>query len=326
MPSETTVIIPHWNRAALLDRLLTTIGQQSVKPARVLVVDNGSTDRSADVAAQHGAGFMALNENRGFAHAVNRGVAASSTKWVAVVNNDVELHPLWLQTLLDEAERSQAWFAAPRLVQLKVPGQLDGCFDLLARSACAWRAGHGASDEGPYAEPRTIAFAPLTATLLRRELFERAGLLDERFESYLEDVEFGLRCALQSLGGVYVPQAEAYHAGSSTLGPWSPRMVQLLSRNQLLLAAKHFPTSYMWNVLVGQSLWGALALRHKAGAAWLRGKVAGLRLFSGVRATASPAARTALDPILRACEREIRQLQPASRRETYWRAYFTLAP
>ena len=54
-------------------------------------------------------------------------------------------------------------------------------------------------------------------------------LLDERFESYLEDVDFGLRCAEAGLSGLYVPDAVAYHQGSATLGRWHPETVRKIA-------------------------------------------------------------------------------------------------
>lgn len=323
MPSDVTVIVAHFNRAELLERLLASLNRQDAAVARVLVMDGGSTDSSAEVAARAGTEFIPLGANRGFASAVNAGLRLVTTRWVALINNDVELDPGCLPALVEECDRAAAWFAVPRLRQLRQPSRLDGSYDLLARSGCAWRAGHDAPDGEPYLEPRAISFAPLTCALLRRDLFERLGGLDERFESYLEDVELGLRCFRAGLGGVYVPQAVAYHAGSSTLGAWSPRMVELLARNQALLAAKHFPRAYWWHVLVGQTLWGLMAVRRRRFCAWLRGKLAGLRMAHRMRTTSTPAHRSELDPILIACEHEIRLATPAS---PYWRAYFRLTP
>ena len=58
----------------------------------------------------------------------------------------------------------------------------------------------------------------MTAALFHRSLFDRVGFLDERFESYLEDVDFGIRCSLQGLSGIYVPEAVCWHGGSATRG------------------------------------------------------------------------------------------------------------
>ncbi len=107
------------------------------------------------------------------------------------------------------------------------------------------------------------------------------GLLEESFDSYLEDADFGLRCALRGITGRYVPEARAVHLGSASLGRWHPETVRRISRNQLFLAARHYSARYVWPVLVAQVLWGALAIRHGRGLAWARGKWQGIRHFSG---------------------------------------------
>jgi GT2 family glycosyltransferase len=171
-----------------------------------------------------------------------------------------------------------------------------------------------------------VRFVPFTAALLRRELFARVGFLDEDFESYLEDVEFGLRCALGGFSGVYVPDAIAYHAGSATLGAWHRDTVRRIARNQLLLVAKHYPEKwirrYGWPVVAAQALWGAVALRHGAGLAWLRGKLEGLRAFRAMRHAAPDPGRLA--EILEQSERELLELQQRTGFDLYWRLYFAL--
>src|SRR6202040_3355716 len=84
----------------------------------------------------------------------------------------------------------------------------------------------------------TIAIAPGTACIFRRDVLDPLNGFDERYESYLEDVDLGLGCLRQGFTGVYVPDAVAYHHGSATLGRWNPQVVRLISRNQLLLVAR----------------------------------------------------------------------------------------
>jgi GT2 family glycosyltransferase len=149
-------------------------------------------------------------------------------------------------------------------------------------------------------------------------------LLDEDFGSYLEDADFGLRSAIGGFAGVYAPDAVAKHAGSETLGAWSPAMVRLIARNQLLLVARHMPGGFRWPVLVAQSLWGLTALRHGAFLAYLRGKVEGLRLFSKWRKRRSEAESQRLEELLRESERQLQDLQRQTGFDLYWRIYFAL--
>jgi glycosyltransferase involved in cell wall biosynthesis len=69
-----TAILPNWNGERFLDAILPDLAAQTHPPARIIVVDNGSTDGSLACARRHRADIVALAENRGFAHAVNRGI------------------------------------------------------------------------------------------------------------------------------------------------------------------------------------------------------------------------------------------------------------
>lgn len=322
-----SVLIPNWNGASLLETALACLRRQTSPACEILVIDNGSRDHSVAVAERAGARVVEMGENRGFCRAVNEGIRAATGDWIAILNNDVEVADNWLAKLLDRAVARDAWFATGKLLASDRPTHLDGAWDAICRGACAWRCGAARPDGPPWNSERIIRFAPFTAAIFRKELFHRAGLLDEMFESYLEDVDFGIRCATKGYSGVYVPDATARHRGSSTLGRWHKETVRLIARNQLLLVARHFPphwmTSYGWPVLVGQTLWGFLALRHGAGLAFLRGKWEGMRLFRSIRYGMAAPEHT-VSGILQESENEIRELQRQTGYDLYWRLYFVL--
>ncbi len=316
-----TAIIPTFNQRDLVCQTIADLQSQTFPPETIHVIDNGSTDGTEPACRNLGASVIGMGRNAGFAAAVNRGIAAASTEWVAILNNDVRLAPNWLERLLLRAQSENAEFAGGKLLRQSDPSQLDGCFDLLSRGGCAWRAGQGRADSPLWDEPRTIRFVPFTAALFRRRLFDEAGLLDETFESYLEDVEFGLRCALAGRRGIYVPDAVAHHLGSATWGAWSPRMVRLIARNQMLLMAKHGALAgNRWPVFVSQLLWGLLALRHGAGSAWLAGKREGMAMIRQQHAAPSPNLRQ----VLTDSEQDLLQLQRQTGFDTFWRIYFAL--
>ena len=308
----------------MLAKLLPALQSQSRHIDRILVIDNGSSDNSVEVANRAGAEVIPLDTNTGFSHAVNLGVQNAGADWVASLNNDVCPRPDWLAKLLENAQRANAWFAAGKLLDSSSTRTLEGAFDAICRGACAWRCGHGRPDSPQWNHPRQIHFAPFTAALFRAELFERVGLLDETFESYLEDIDFGLRCSLGNFQGIYVPDAVALHTGSATLGRWHPATVSKISRNQLLIVAKHYPRNwvlrYGWPVFVAQTLWGLVALRHGAGFAYLRGKLEGLVRFRSVRGLAA----TNFPAVVEASENEILEIQRLTGFDTYWRLYFAL--
>jgi GT2 family glycosyltransferase len=319
--ATVAAVIPHWNRRELLVALLESLRAQKLPFDEIIVADNGSSDDSAEVAARAGARVLRLGRNFGFAAAVNRGLEAAQADWVAILNNDVALEPDWLFTLFEAATRNDAWFAVGKILRAGAPGIIDGTFDEVSRGACACRCGSGKPDGPWWNQPRSIRFAPMTASLFRRDLFRAIGNLDESFGSYLEDVEFGLRCAVAGRGGVYAPAAVAHHRGSATRGEWHGDTVRQIARNQVLIAAKHFRGRPRFPIVAGQLLWGLVAFRHGRGWSYLRGKIGGIR--AARRVSAQPASAR-LTPILQASEQEIFEIQRRTGFDAYWRAYFWL--
>jgi GT2 family glycosyltransferase len=324
LPAPLTAIIPNWNGSAMLAKLLGDLARQSHPIDRIIVVDNGSTDDSVAVAEHAGSEVIKLGENTGFSHAVNLGIQAAHSEWIAILNNDVSPQPDWLRNLVQRAEAANAWFATGKLLDAVSRNHIDGTFDAICRGACAWRCGHGRPDSALWNQPREIHLTPFTAALFRKELFERVGLLDEDFESYLEDIDFGIRSAIAEFTGIYVPDAVAFHQGSATLGRWHPDTVRKIARNQLLLVAKHYPRKwvlrYGWPVFIAQTLWGFIALRHGAGVAYLKGKLDGLRLFHKSRGHSA----ANLPTIVESSEKELREIQRLTGYDLYWRLYFAL--
>jgi GT2 family glycosyltransferase len=322
--TRITVIVPLWNGKDLLECLLDSLSRQTLAPAEILVVDNGSTDGGPELACNRGARVISMGHNAGFAAAVNRGIAEVSTEWTAVLNTDVTLAPDYFEKL---AARG-AWFATGKIFQRHDPTRLDATFDLVSRAATAWRAGNGQPDGAAFQQSRAISSAPWTAALFRTEIFRRVGTLETGFDSYLEDVDFGLRAAVLDIAGEYVPEAVAWHVGSASLGRWHEGVVRRIARNQVFLLARHYPRRlllrWLWRIVVGQLLWGLVALRHGAGLAWCRGKIEGLRRFRALRAGLRPIPPEILEAVLVSQERLLRQLQPAAGGDLYWRLYFLL--
>jgi GT2 family glycosyltransferase len=322
---SVAAVIPHWNRSELLRTLLETLKVQTLPFDEIIVADNGSCDDSAEVAESFGVRVLRLGANLGFAAAVNRGIAAAKSDWVAILNNDVTLAPDWLAQLIESAESRGASFGSGKILNAGNPAIIDGTFDEISRAACAWRCGAGKADSPLWNTTRWVRFVPMTAALFRRDLFTEIGPLDENFVSYLEDIDFGVRCALANHRGVYQPAAVAWHRGSATLGAWNSDTVRLIARNQVLLAAKHFRGQPRWPIVAGQLLWAVLALRHGRGLSYTRGKLSGLRFARNLHGKHNIALDQTLRQIVDESEQEIFALGQQAGMDWYWRAYFWLA-
>lgn len=327
MPT-VSAIIPTWNRADLLESILTNLKTQTRPPEQILVVDNGSTDATPIVIRESEADSIVFPENRGFAVAVNEGIRRAKSDWILIINNDVVLEPVWLERLLSSAEQENASFAVGKLLRPDDRTTMDGSWDLISRAAYAWRCGFEHRDGAVWSVKRKITSAPMTAALFRREIFDIVGLLETRFESYYEDVDFGLRCALAGLTGIYDPAAVALHMSKTTLGKRSARVMFLTARNQVLLLAKYYSARtlrrFAWPIFIGQLL--ALFAAAKKGhlLAAIQGKWAGVRLWSSFRQPFPPARQRQIEALLSKNEREIHDLQRKAGFKPYWRIYFSL--
>ncbi len=329
-----SVIIPNWNRCELLERLLKSLRRQALPAGieiEVLVVDNGSTDDSVQVARASAVDVLCLAHNEGVSRALNRGIQASSGQYIVLLNNDVELTPNWLRELLDAMNDSDIWFATGKMLRHNQPGHVDGAGDAVCRGGTSWRLGHGKADGPAFADSRRTYFPSATATLIRRAFFDRVGLLDEDFFAYLEDVDLGFRAAIEDLPGRYVPKAVAYHRGSDTAGAWSPQMVEWLTCHQLLLLGKFYPGRLMlrfgWPIMVAQALWALLAFSRGRAIGWARGFRRGVARWRVTRRGSKVLRRQAqrLGAVLESAEAEIARVQRATGWDTYWKWYFRLA-
>jgi GT2 family glycosyltransferase len=244
---SVSVVIPTWNGRALLDVALRSVGAQSRAADEVVVVDNGSGDGTVEHlrAAWPSVTVVALPRNLGFAAATNRGIEASSSEVVVLVNNDVELHPDFLRELVAGlAADPGAGSAAAKMLRFDDRGVIDATGDTLRWSGVALQRGQGERDRGQYDAPGRVFSACAGAAAYRRSALDAVGPFDEAFFAYLEDVDWGFRAQLAGQGCVYVPTAIAYHVGSASTrreGRPDPFFYGLPRRNAVWLVLKNYP-------------------------------------------------------------------------------------
>ena len=238
-------MIPNWNGKRLLGPCLASLQKQVFRDFETVVVDNGSTDGSPGFIAENfpEVRTVALGENRGFAAAANAGIRASGAGLVALLNNDTEQNPGWLESLVRAADsHPEAGFFASKLVNFHDRRVLDGAGDALRRSGLPYRLGNGEKDRGQYDTPAFVFGACAAAALYRRTMLDDVGLFDEDFFAYCEDADLSFRAQLAGYRCLYVSDAVVYHVGNaSTGGRRSETATRLGTRNSLGLLTKNLP-------------------------------------------------------------------------------------
>jgi GT2 family glycosyltransferase/O-antigen/teichoic acid export membrane protein len=271
--SRVAVVVVNMNGAAVLDRCLDALARQTVRPAQVIVVDNASTDGSADrLEGRHpGVQVIRLAANIGFAAANNLAVArAAACEWVALLNPDAFPEPAWLERLLvAAAERPEFSFFGSRLLCADDPDTLDGTGDVLHVGGMAWRRDHGAEGRSARLEREEVFSPCAAAALYRRDAWEDAGGLEEGFFCYFEDTDLSFRLRLAGHRCLYVPDAVVHHVGSAIAGVESDFTVYHSFRNLNWTWARNMPSRlallYLPQLLlVNALLLFAFAMRGRA--------------------------------------------------------------
>lgn len=293
------IVIPNWNGERWLRGCLDSIGAQTRAPQEVIVVDNGSGDGSLALLRREypDVRVIELSHNTGFAHAANVGVAAAAAAVVALVNTDVVLSEDWLERLTARlADDPGVAAVACKMVDLQDPDVLYDAGDVLRRDGVCVQRGRRRRDDGRYDAPGEVFAACAGAGLYRREPVLALGGFDERFFSYLEDVDLGLRLRLAGWRCAYEP-AIARHAGGGSSWQLERSVPAWAQRNTLLLVIKAFPLRWTGPVAYRQLGWAWHAARERRLRAHLAATLAALPLARAMLDERRRLRRTARLPI-----------------------------
>ncbi len=282
-----SIIIPALRRPDLTQRCIDSVRKQVLRDSEyeIIVVENEARPETIlPDPLPPNIRRIELVENYGTTGSINRGVADSSSEYILLLNNDVELAPEFLVTLTSVLTDAQEYgFAVGKLINAAGErDRLDGVGDGLLMGGGAFRLGHADLDVGQFDASRRVFAGCGAAILFRRSVFEEATGLDEDFFAYLDDVDLTLRVQLLGSRGIYVPAATAYHLGSATLGEvFHPKIVEWMTRNQILLVLKNYPVGVLLKLLpqiVGfQLLWFGMVLRRGRFVSYLKGLMGALR-------------------------------------------------
>ncbi|HUI77747.1 MAG TPA: glycosyltransferase family 2 protein [Bryobacteraceae bacterium] len=265
-----SVVVVNWNRKELLRACLNSLKRQEGVPFEVIVVDNGSSDGSADMAERDfGTHVIRNTENRGFCAANNQGIEVARGEFIGLLNNDAEAEPGWLAALWRACtEAPDVGMAASKIVVWEDPGVIDKAGHLIFPDGQNRGRGSGARDRGQFDRQEEVLWPDGCAALYRKAMLDQIGGFDEDFFAYGDDAELGLRARIAGWRCLYTPQAVVRHHRGSTLGKDSSRRLELIERNRLLLAIKLFPPSLLWLNPIYFALRlvaGALAAQRGAG-------------------------------------------------------------
>ncbi|HNT74058.1 MAG TPA: glycosyltransferase family 2 protein [Anaerolineae bacterium] len=249
---KASVIILTWNGMTYLEACLNAVLAQVYPDFEVIVVDNASTDGSAElVAEQYPQVRLMRNErNLGFAAGNNVGLRAATGNVLVLLNQDTEVRPGWLAALVEAVQNPTVGIVGCKLLYPDGTIQHAGAYLDEVRGASEHYGRHE-PDTGQYDTPREVEFVTGAAVALTRATLSRVGELDEGFApAYYEDVDWCYRVREAGLRVWYCPQAAAVHYESTSIQDINHAHRATAHYGRLRLLFKHHPLSWLRDTLV----------------------------------------------------------------------------
>jgi len=264
-----TVVIPTLAADCRLSECVESLQRQTRRDFEVIVVDNSGKGLARRNGRLAGITIIENERNAGFGTAINQGVRASRSPYVATLNDDAAADPRWIEALAAAIERRpDAGMCASR-VRMFGEARLDSAGMLVALDGSSKQRGHGrAPEDFPVLEE--VLLPSGSAALYRRSMLEQIGGFDDDFFLYCEDTDLGLRARWAGWKCLYVPDAVVEHHYSHSAGAASPLKAYYVERNRLFVLAKNFPARMLARapfVSLARYLWHVRYLAEGRGSA-----------------------------------------------------------
>jgi GT2 family glycosyltransferase len=257
-----SVIILTWNGRAYLKDCLDSLAAQTFRDFETILVDNGSSDGSADYlrGTFPWVRLLELPENVGFADGNNRGLALAQGAFIVTLNNDTKVDPDFLAELVKVADSDACiGMVAARMRNYYRPERIDAAGLMIGSNGLGYNIGFGEIDDGRY--NNVPLFGPCGgAALYRLAMLDETGFFDPDFFAYYEDFDLAWRVRMAGWKALAAPQALVYHVHSATGGEMSRFKVYHTQRNKWFVIIKNWPLGLLLKRLPSIVAYDAAAL------------------------------------------------------------------
>ena len=246
--TRATVVVVTWQGAELLPTCLDSLAAQTM-PHRVLVVDNASTDGTAETLTRYDVDVLTLDRNTGFAGGVAAALDVVRSDYVALLNNDAAADPRWLEVsaaLLDSKLDTAAVTARLLLWDADREGRaiLNNAGVALVAGGYGTDRGFGQPDGPPFDQRQEVFGFSGGACLLRRSAVEAIGGIAPEFFMYYEDADLSWRMRLAGYTIRYEPAATVRHRHGASSDLRSESFAYFTERNRLLMLLRCAPFGF----------------------------------------------------------------------------------
>lgn len=242
---KVAVIVLNYKVKDLTMKCLLSVKSSDYPDLDIIVVDNGSEDGiEEELRKQKGIIFIQTGSNLGYTGGNNIGIKhalENEAQYLFVLNPDTEVARDTISELVKVAEKENAGIVGPKILfsDKKTIWYAGGQFDML--NVLGGHRGVDEKDVGQYDKMEETDYITGAAILVKKEVFARIGLFENKYFLYYEDSDFCMRAKRAGFKILYVPQAAVYHVNAKSTGLGSPLQDYYITRNRMLFASNFLP-------------------------------------------------------------------------------------
>lgn len=214
------IVVVNYNGMATIESCLSSLIETTNETVEIIVVDNGSTDGSAEFIAECFPSVTLIRaDNLGFGGGNNLGVEYSNGEYLVFVNPDTLVTPGWWEALVDTlAADDHIGLATSRILLADDPAKLNTAGNDVHLTGLTLCRGMGQPATN-FSEPATVGAVSGAAFAIRRELYQNLGGFDPGFFMYMEETDLSWRAQLVDYQCRYIPQSIIHHQYQLRFGP-----------------------------------------------------------------------------------------------------------
>jgi O-antigen biosynthesis protein len=217
---RVSIVIPTYNGYEITARCLDAIHRRTAGSYEVIVVDDASSDRTAErLAAVPGLRIVENSQNLGFTESVIAGAESARGEFMVFLNNDTQVQPGWLEALIQVMDGDSKVGAAGSKL-LFPDGRLQETGSIIWSDGTGANLGYGRDPELPeYNYVRDVDYCSAAALIVRRSAYDAVGGFDRTFvPGYYEDTDLCFAIRAHGLRVVCVPQSLVVHDHGASFG------------------------------------------------------------------------------------------------------------
>lgn len=245
------VVTLNWNRRDDTIECLRSVLAMDYDNFQAVLVDNGSSDGSADAVENMFPGVKVLRneKNVGYSLGMNCGIRYAleqKAKYVLIMNNDTVIDKAALRSLVETAESGHdVGLVTGKAYYYNRPDVIQVIGKTISRYSGRIRnVGAGEADNGQYDQVKQFDLVDDIFLLAKCEVFAKAGMYDPNFFLYWEETDLCARVRKAGYSLVYTPQAKIWHKGSlSSGGGTNPTNTFYMARNKIVFMRRNFSRS-----------------------------------------------------------------------------------